>query len=266
MLDKYNRKLNYLRVSVTDRCNLRCTYCMPEDGVAMLAHKEILTFDEIVEVVRVGVGYGINKVRITGGEPLVRRGIVDLIDMIWKVEGVKDLSMTTNAILLEQFAEDLAKAGLQRVNISLDTTDAEKFKEISRGGDIQEVFKGIEAAGKAGLSPIKVNCVVWKSSEENGAKEVAKYCEENDLQVRFIHQMNLSTGEFSIVEGGNGGNCDQCNRLRLTADGNIKPCLFNDLAFNVRKLGVKEAYQQAVGKKPKSGSYNNSGEFYNIGG
>ena len=266
MLDKYNRKLNYLRVSVTDRCNLRCTYCMPEDGVTMLPHKEILSFDEIVDVIKVGVDYGINKVRLTGGEPLVRRGIVDLIDMIWQVEGVKDLSMTTNAVLLDQFAEDLAKAGLQRVNISLDTVDAEKFKEISRGGDIQKVFGGIEAAKKAGLSPIKVNCVIWKSSEEEDAQKVAKYCEENDLKVRFIHQMNLSTGEFSVVEGGNGGNCHQCNRLRLTANGNIKPCLFSDLAFNVRELGIEEAYQQAVGKKPKSGSYNNSGDFYNIGG
>jgi len=239
---------------------------MPEDGVTMLPHKEILSFDEIVDVIKVGVDYGINKVRLTGGEPLVRRGIVDLIDMIWQVEGVKDLSMTTNAVLLDQFAEDLAKAGLQRVNISLDTVDAEKFKEISRGGDIQKVFGGIEAAKKAGLSPIKVNCVIWKSSEEEDAQKVAKYCEENDLKVRFIHQMNLSTGEFSVVEGGNGGNCHQCNRLRLTANGNIKPCLFSDLAFNVRELGIEEAYQQAVGKKPKSGSYNNSGDFYNIGG
>lgn len=239
---------------------------MPEDGVKMLAHKEILSFDEIVDVVKVGVSYGINKVRITGGEPLVRRGIVDLIRMIWNVEGIKDLSMTTNAILLEQFAEDLAKAGLQRVNISLDTTNSEKFKEISRGGDILEVYKGIAAAKKAGLNPIKVNCVIWKSSEEEGAREVARFCKENDLQVRFIHQMNLSTGEFSIVEGGDGGNCNQCNRLRLTADGNIKPCLFNDLSFNVRKLGIEEAYLQAVGKKPKTGSYNKSGDFYNIGG
>lgn len=239
---------------------------MPEEGVTMLSHKEILSFDEIVEVVKVGVSHGINKVRITGGEPLVRRGIVDLVRMIWNVEGVKDLSMTTNAILLEQFAKDLAKAGLQRVNISLDTTDAKKFKEISRGGDIQEVFKGIEAARKADLSPIKINCVIWKSSQEEGAREVAKYCKENDLQVRFIHQMNLSTGEFSVVEGGDGGNCKQCNRLRLTADGNIKPCLFNDLSFNVRQLGIEEAYQQAVSKKPETGSYNKSGNFYNIGG
>jgi len=136
----------------------------------------------------------------------------------------------------------------------------------TRGGNIKYVFEGIEAAKKAGLSPIKINCVVMNSSQEKDAKEVAGFCEENDLKVRFIHQMNLSTGEFSIVEGGDGGNCVKCNRLRLTANGKIKPCLFNDLEFDVRELGIEEAYNQAVLNKPKSGTYNKSGEFYNIGG
>ncbi|MBU1013339.1 MAG: radical SAM protein [Bacteroidetes bacterium] len=266
MLDNYKRNLNYLRISVTDRCNLRCTYCMPEEGIELLGHKDILTFDEIVEVVKTGVEYGIDKVRITGGEPLVRKGIINLISMIWNLEGVKDLSMTTNGILLENFANDLKNAGLQRVNISLDTLNAEKFKKVTRGGDIEQVFKGIEAAKKADLRPIKINCVVWKSSDEEDAQEVAKYCKENDLQVRFIHQMNLKTGEFSVVEGGDGGNCETCNRLRLTANGNIKPCLFSDLMYNVRELGVEEAFKQAVGNKPKAGTYNLSGDFYNIGG
>jgi cyclic pyranopterin phosphate synthase len=239
---------------------------MPAEGVKQLKHEDILSFDEITDIVKQGVKYGINKVRITGGEPLVRRGIVNLIEMIWKIEGVKDLSMTTNAILLDAYAEDLKKAGLQRLNISLDTMNAEKFKEVSRGGDINQVFKGIAAAKKAGLSPIKINCVVWKSSEEEDAQEVAKYCKENKLQVRFIHQMNLSTGEFSVVEGGDGGNCSQCNRLRLTANGDFKPCLFSDLAYNVRKLGVEEAFNLAIGNKPKTGTYNKSGDFFNIGG
>ena len=266
MLDNYKRNINYLRISVTDRCNLRCTYCMPEEGIELLSHKDILSFDEIVEVVRIGVKYGIDKVRITGGEPLVRKGIVDLISMIWDMEGVKDLSMTTNGILLGNFANDLKKAGLQRVNISLDTLNPQKFKKVTRGGDVEQVFKGIEAAKKAGLHPIKINCVVWKSSDEEDAQEVAKYCKENDLQVRFIHQMNLKTGEFSVVEGGDGGNCSTCNRLRLTANGNIKPCLFSDLMYNVRELGVDEAFKQALGNKPKAGTCNMSGDFYNIGG
>ncbi|PKP33094.1 MAG: radical SAM protein [Bacteroidetes bacterium HGW-Bacteroidetes-17] len=266
MLDNYKRNINYLRISVTDRCNLRCTYCMPEEGIELLNHKDVLTFDEIVEVVKTGVEYGIDKVRITGGEPLVRKGIIDLISIIWNLEGVKDLSMTTNGILLEKFANDLKKAGLQRVNISLDTLNPQKFKKVTRGGDVEQVFKGIEAAKKAGLYPIKINCVVWKSSDEEDAQEVAKYCKENDLQVRFIHQMNLKTGEFSVVEGGDGGNCSTCNRLRLTANGNIKPCLFSDLMYNVRELGVEEAFKQALGNKPKAGTCNMSGDFYNIGG
>jgi len=266
MLDRYNRNINYLRISVTDRCNLRCKYCMPESGIKLLPHKMILTFDEIVEVVKTGIKLGINKVRLTGGEPLVRKGIVDLVSMIWNVEGVKDLSMTTNATFLADFAEDLKNAGLQRVNISLDTLNPETYKLTTRGGNIKYVFEGIEAAKKAGLSPIKINCVVMNSSQEKDAKEVAGFCEENDLKVRFIHQMNLSTGEFSVVEGGDGGNCVKCNRLRLTANGKIKPCLFNDLEFDVRELGVEEAYNQAVLNKPKSGTYNKSGEFYNIGG
>ncbi len=239
---------------------------MPAEGIQLLAHKDVLSFDEIVEVVKTSVGFGIDKIRLTGGEPLVRKGIVDLVAMIWNVEGVKDLSMTTNGILLEKFAQELKDAGLQRVNISLDTIRPEKFKEITRVGDLNQVFAGIEAAKKAGLSPIKINCVVWKSSEEEDAKEVADFCRENDLQVRFIHQMNLKTGEFSVVEGGEGGNCKSCNRLRLTANGNIKPCLFSDLAYNVRELGVEDAFLQAVANKPKSGTHNKSGAFYNIGG
>lgn len=266
MLDRFNRRINYLRISVTDRCNLRCTYCMPAEGILQLKHEDVLSFDEIVEVVKHGVSQGINKIRITGGEPLVRKGIVDLIDMIWQVEGVKDLSMTTNAVLLDRFAEDLKRVGLQRLNISLDTIDPKKYSEITRGGDIQEVFKGVEVAKKVGLLPIKINCVIWESSKEKDAQSVSKYCKDNDLKVRFIHQMNLSTGEFSVVEGGDGGNCSRCNRLRLTASGDLKPCLFSDLAYNVRILGVEEAFNQAIGNKPKAGTYNKSGNFFNIGG
>ena len=266
MLDRFNRKINYLRISVTDRCNLRCKYCMPESGIKLLKHEDILRFDEIVNIVKVAVDSGINKVRITGGEPLVRKDIVKLISMIREIDGIKDLSMTTNGIFLDQFAEDLKKAGLQRINVSLDTIDQESYKLLTRGGNVNKVFKGIEAAKNAGLKPIKVNCVVWNSSQEKDAKAVAKYCKENDLQIRYIHQMNLSTGEFSVVEGGDGGNCVKCNRLRLTANGKLKPCLFDDLEYDVRKLGIEKALKLAVENKPESGTYNQSNKFFNIGG
>lgn len=266
MYDSYKRKINYLRVSVTDRCNLRCTYCMPAEGIKLLSHKEILSFDEIIDTVKYGVEHGINKVRITGGEPLVRHGIVELIAMIAKIDGITDLAMTTNGILLPKYAADLVKAGLQRVNISLDTLDSEKFKTLTRVGSLNEVLEGINTAQSAGLNPIKLNCVIKKSSSEPDAQSVAKFAKDNGLQVRFIPEMDLGKGEFGIVEGGEGGNCTICNRLRLTANGLLKPCLFSDLAFDVRKLGIEEAYNQALIKKPLSGHKNSTGNFYNIGG
>ena len=266
MYDRFNRPVNYLRVSVTDRCNLRCVYCMPEEGIRLLDHKDILSFEEIVNVVRTAVEFGITKVRITGGEPLVRKGITELIRMISKIVGINDFGLTTNGILLEQFASDLANAGLHRVNISLDTMNPEKFSQITRGGDITMVFRGIDAVRQAGLAPIKINCVVKNSSSEPDAVEVKKFCNSNDLEVRFIHQMDLKSGCFTIVEGGKGGDCLKCNRLRLTANGFLKPCLFDDLEFSIRELGIHEAIEKAINFKPEKGSQNLLSRFHNIGG
>lgn len=266
MLDSFNRNINYLRISVTDRCNLRCNYCMPECGVPIMSHDKILTFEEIVDVVKFGVAHGITKVRITGGEPLVRKGIVQLVGLIAAIEEIKDIGMTTNGILLDQFAKDLASAGLKRVNISLDTVDPDRFHEITRLGNIEDVFRGIDAAKDAGLFPVKINCVVRKNSQEPDALGVKDFCEKNGLQVRFIKEMNLETGQFSVVEGGDGGHCSTCNRIRLTANGDLKPCLFTDLSYNVREMGVEKAYLAAIGNKPSCGSINQSNQFSNIGG
>ncbi len=266
MLDRYNRNINYLRISVTDRCNLRCTYCMPEDGVTILQHKDILTFDEIVDFTKVAVSLGVNKVRITGGEPLVRRGIVDLVRMIAEIDGIDDLSMTTNAILMQQFAKPLFDAGLHRINVSLDTTNPEKFNSITRGGNIEDVFKGLDEAKRVGFNPIKINCVIDKSSTEPDALAVKEYASKQGFEVRFIPMMKLDKGIFGQVEGGEGGNCTSCNRLRLTANGLIKPCLFSDLGYSIRDLGAKAAMEMAIGLKPESGTSNQNGKFYNIGG
>jgi len=255
-----------LRISVTDRCNLRCVYCMPAEGIQMLNHEDILTFDEIVETTRTAVEMGVDKVRITGGEPLVRKGIVDLVGMIAAIPGIRDFAMTTNGTLLDRFAQPLADAGLHRVNISLDTLDAEKYRQITRLGDIRDVFRGIEAARKAGLIPIKINCVVKRSSDEPDAREVRRFAEDNGLMVRFIPEMNLETGTFGVVEGGDGGNCKKCNRLRLTATGGVKPCLFSDIEFNVREAGPGTAIRLAVENKPRSGTVNKVNLFHNIGG
>jgi len=266
MFDRFNRPINYLRISVTDRCNLRCTYCMPECGIQLMPHEDILSFDEITELVRVAVKMGITKIRLTGGEPLVRKEIVTLVSMISSVVGIEDLSMTTNGILLEELAGPLKAAGLNRVNISLDTLHPEKFHHITRGGDLTKVLKGIDAAVKAGLTPVKINCVVFNSSDEAEAREVREFCATRGLQPRFIRQMNLQTGEFSIVEGGSGGNCALCNRLRLTANGMVKPCLFDNHSFSVRELGAEQALLAALHNKPEVGCMNHTGEFYNIGG
>lgn len=266
MFDKYNRRINYLRISVTDRCNLRCKYCMPEEGIKLLSHKDILSFEEMFEVAAEAVSLGVTKIRITGGEPLVRKGIIDFIKMLSQLEGLKELAMTTNGIHLEKYAEELAAAGLQRVNISLDTTDPEKYKEITRGGDYHAVIRGIEAAKKAGLLPVKINCVIKKSKTEDGAREVTALCEEMGLNIRYIRWMDLDKGDFSEVDGGEGGKCSICNRLRITANGLIKPCLFSNLEYDVRKLGIKNALLMAVGEKPECGTNNDIGEFYNIGG
>lgn len=266
MFDGFNRRINYLRISVTDRCNLRCRYCMPEEGISIIRHEDILTFDEITGFTQVAVAKGISKVRLTGGEPLVRRNISELVKMISGIKGIKDLSMTTNGVLLAKYARDLKQAGLQRVNISLDTVNPARYSYMTRIGNIYEVFEGIEAATREGLQPVRINCVVKRSKDEEDAKGVADFCNRNGLEIRYIREMDLCMGFFSVVEGGTGGNCKICNRLRLTAQGMLKPCLFSDIEYDIRKLGYQRALELAVQNKPEAGLKNDNGTFYNIGG
>jgi cyclic pyranopterin phosphate synthase len=266
MFDRYNRQINYLRISVTDRCNLRCKYCMPEDGIRLLDHEDILSFEEIVSFTEIAIARGIDKVRITGGEPLARKNIVFLVQLLNGIPGIKDLSLTTNGILLAGLAKPLKDAGLNRVNISLDTMDPDKYKEITRCGDLEKVMQGIDAAEKAGLLPIKINCVVKKSSDEPDAREVRSFCERRNFKVRFIHQMNLEAGEYTVVEGGDGGNCRMCNKIRLSSDGHLRPCLFDDLSFNVRELGAEKALEMALEAKPEFGTRCVKYTFNMIGG
>ncbi len=266
MLDRFNRQINYLRISVTDRCNFRCTYCMPAEGVPLKKHEDILSFDEIVEIVKIGTQLGLKKIRLTGGEPLVRKELPKLVKMIAEIEGIEDIGLTTNGVFLSQLADPLKEAGLNRVNVSLDTLNPEKFSKITRTGNIDDVLKGIDAAILADLLPVKINFVRIPGENEEDEKEVRKYCEAKNLKLRFIRQMNLKTGDFSVVEGGVGGNCEICNRLRLTADGFIVPCLHSGLRYNVRELGITEAFRRAVNLKPEKGIGTESHEFSNIGG
>ena len=266
MIDPFGRNLSYLRVSVTDRCNLRCRYCMPADGVALLGHDDILSYEEIVDVVGAAVAMGVRHVRLTGGEPLTRRDIVDLVGMIARIDGVDDLSMTTNAVLLPQYASSLATAGLKRVNISLDTLDSQRFAEITRGGCLDDVLAGIDVAEAAGLAPIKLNCVVGEFSDEDDVQGVQTFGQQRGFKVRLIRHMHFETGDFTVVEGGTGGDCPRCNRLRLSSDGHIRPCLFADAAFSVREFGPAEALRRAAEAKPAAGGPCEHNWMHGIGG
>jgi len=191
LLDFHNRRINYLRISITDRCNLRCHYCMPKEGVSQFGQSEILRYEEILRLAALAVQKGITKIRITGGEPLVRKDAVQLIQQLSQLKGVQDLSLTTNAILLEEFAPALFQAGLKRVNISMDSLSPEKYREITRGGDLSRVWAGVEAARRAGLSPIKINVVAITGFNDGEILEFARLTMQDPFQVRFIEFMPI---------------------------------------------------------------------------
>ncbi len=267
MKDPFERTINYLRLSVTDRCNLRCVYCRPEEGLDLSNTRPILSLEELFEVARVAATeLGITKVRLTGGEPLFRKGIVDLVKMVAEIPGLQDLAMTTNAVLLPRYAEGLKAAGLHRVNISLDSMDPERFLAVTRNGSLEQVLAGIDAALVAGLTPIKLNCVIDESPEEPDARSVQEFATNRGLQVRFIRRMDMARGTFWQVLGGSGGKCSACGRLRVTSTGDVLPCLFSDLSYNVRDLGVREALVRAIGNKPESGKTSKRNRFYTVGG
>lgn len=299
MKDLYERKINYMRISITDLCNLRCVYCMPEEGVEKHAHTKNLSFEEIIGLIKAGVAIGVDKIRLTGGEPLVRHGIVDLVRQIGEIPEIKDLTMTTNGILLPKYAKDLKEAGLKRVNISLDTFDPEKYHKITRWGQIEDVLAGIEAAKAAGMHPIKINTVLIKGFNDDEIEAFVNFTKNQDVDVRFIELMPLGessgfaehqylsndevlrrmpelqpanesdkTGpaEYYQLPGAKGRVglinpiskhfCAQCNRIRVTTDGKIKPCLHSNFEIDssaLRKEGksYQEILIQAIEAKPE---------------
>jgi len=302
-LDNFNRSISYLRVSVTDRCNLRCMYCMPPDGVPWVAHESILRYEEIVRIVRVGAGLGISKVRLTGGEPLVRAGIESLVSMLAAVPGVDDIAMTTNGILLQRYANILAQAGLHRVNVSLDTLRPDRFRAITRLGNLEDVERGIRAAHEAGLEPVKINVVLMRGVNDDEVVDFARRTLAEPFHVRFIEEMPVGQAgrgnflpvaearaqieaEFGPLEAahqrkGNGPAsyyripgaqgtigfisavsehfCHHCNRLRLTADGRLRPCLLSEAEIPLREAlrsgitdeQLRELFLSAVVAKPE---------------
>lgn len=238
---------------------------MPPEGVSLRNHQDILSFEEIAAVAEAAVALGMDKIRITGGEPLVRREILTLVGMLGQIRGISDYAMTTNGVYLARFAVALKQAGLHRLNISLDTLDPERYRRITRGGELARVLDGIETAQNAGFQTIKLNCVIGTSPDEPDALSVAAFGREKGLEVRFIRRMDISNGHFWPVIGGDGGNCQICNRLRLSSDGKIFPCLFSDLAYSIRELGIETALLRAIENKPASGTRSEK-KFYKIGG
>ena len=190
MLDKFKREINYLRVSITDRCNLRCVYCMPKEGVSLIGHEDILSYEEMLRIIRIASKLGIVKVRVTGGEPLVRRGVTEFLAALGKL-GLEDISLTTNGILLESLAEPIRKAGVGRINVSLDSLDPEKYTRITRGGDLAAVLRGLEQADRAGFSPIKINVVTVKGFNDDEAIQFARLTLEKPYEIRFIELMPI---------------------------------------------------------------------------
>jgi len=196
LADSFQRSINYLRISVTDRCNLRCVYCMPPEGIALMSHNDILTYEEIFTLVKAAAELGIDRVRITGGEPLVRLGLSDLVKMIAGIETINDISLTTNGSLLAKYAAELKEAGLMRVNVSLDTLKPERFRVITRCGELKDTLKGIEAANKVGLTPVKINMVVMAGVNDDELPDFARKTIKDGWHVRFIEHMPV-TGEDS---------------------------------------------------------------------
>jgi len=189
MIDKHSRKISYLRVSVTDLCNLRCVYCMPPGGSELSRKEEILSLEEILKIIKHGVSLGVNKIRITGGEPLVRKGIISLVKHIAEIKGINDIAMTTNGVFLKEFATELKSSGLSRLNISLDTMREDRFHDITRGGNIADVFDGVEAVLKAGFKGTKLNAVVMRGDNDDEIHDFVRYIMERDIELRFIELM-----------------------------------------------------------------------------
>src|SRR5208283_2611019 len=189
--DKYNRIIDYMRISVTDRCNLRCIYCMPSEGIRPVAHKDILRYEEIIRIVSAAAKLGVKKIRITGGEPLTRKNLSFLIASLNEIEGIEDISLTTNGVLLRQQVRELAASGLKRVNVSLDSLNPDKYREITRGGDINNVFEGIHEAQQAGLSPLKLNMVPIRGFNDDEIEALAQLTMKTPFHVRFIEFMPI---------------------------------------------------------------------------
>ena len=301
MLDSFAREITYLRISITDRCNYRCRYCMPEEGVEKRAHGDICSLEELRDMAAAAVRCGVKKIRVTGGEPLVRRGAVDFCRMLSEIPGVEELCITTNGSLLAEQAAALREAGVTHLNISLDTLKEERFRAITRLGTLSDVLRGIEAAERAGFEKIKLNCVLLGGVNDDEIADFAALTRAHDWQVRFIERMPMGCGKdfgtylpaqvvldrcpelepishdgvaaccrFPGAKGTVGliapmshAFCGECSRIRITADGKLKPCLHSGEEISLRGLSGDEleaAIRRGILMKPERHHMDETGE------
>ena len=312
LVDRFNRKINYLRISLTDRCNLRCMYCMPAEGEKKLMHREILRYEELLRIVRIAVKLGIDKIRLTGGEPFVRKGIENFIPMLTAIDGINDVSVTTNGVLLPEYLDILWASGIKRLNISIDSLNQATFRDITRFDYFDRVLSGIEKARDMGFYPIKLNMVVIKGINDGEILDFGLLAIEQPYHIRFIEYMPIGLdsknsnfisnsnikstlvnnlgpmspilqgkydgpakkfkflggkGEIGFISAISSSFCSACNRLRLTADGKILPCLLSNIETDIREPLRKgcldeefiKVFQDAVRLKPKSHPLNLEG-------
>lgn len=303
LVDRHDRRLNYLRISITDRCNLRCVYCMPKDRIDRLSHDDILRYEEILRIVRIGVKLGITKVRVTGGEPLVRKGVIGFLESLSKIPGVSELTLTTNGVYLEEHLPRIRAAGIRRLNISLDTLQRDKFTRITGCDAFDRVWQGIESARDNGFAPIKLNVVALRGTNDDELIDFVRLSFQAPFHVRFIEHMPVgqsrkskippllvpeikaiiqplgqmlpveknaddgpaerfrfpgAAGEIGFISAMSHHFCSSCNRLRLTASGQLRPCLLSDHQLDLKgplRAGcsdslLAEMFHQAVSSKP----------------
>ncbi len=304
-IDYARPAINYLRLSVTDRCNLRCMYCMPEEGIDFVSHTEVLSYEEMLCLVRISVQTGIRKVRLTGGEPLVRRGFISFLERLSEIESLKEITLTTNGVLLKECAAQIKKCGICRINVSLDSLRPERFLRITRRDLFQTVWEGIEEAERLDFHPVKINVVAMKGINDDEVLDFARLTLERPFHVRFIEFMPIgeknswsserfisseeilrrvrtlgdlepvqhdsmdgpavryrlrgARGEVGFISAVSNHFCHTCNRLRLTADGRLRGCLFSDREIDVKtplrqgkgETHIAELMRRAVDEKPK---------------
>lgn len=294
MIDRLGRDITYLRISLTDKCNLRCRYCMPEEGVCKRAHNEMMNEDEVVTAVEVAASLGIHKIRLTGGEPLIKRNIVSICRRVAAVEGIEEVCLTTNGILLPQLAKELRFAGVNRLNLSLDTLDGQKYAHITRIGKLEQFHAGLEAALEAGFDKVKINAVLIGGFNDDEIEALAELTMKYPVDMRFIELMPIqdhdefgesaylpyskvleklphavamphdggvaklyrlpgAKGNIGLISPISAHFCGECNRIRLTADGKLKPCLHAPDEYSIKGLNgeeMKAVFEKAIWNKP----------------